>query len=132
MNKIRQKLSNLFSKNLKCKQKNRISESWNHRISDVLKPVYTPKTPFCGGYTYYVLLSHLHCLTYQQLPSSPCEMSSGIGVLYTTHGIFMSVLFVTAILSHRNHCTSCLARLQLGSVNNDLWTGGKESSTNFS
>ena len=26
-----------------------LTESWNHGMMDMLKPVYTPKTLFCGG-----------------------------------------------------------------------------------
>ena len=29
-----------------------ITESWNHRITDMLKTVYPPKTLFCRGYNY--------------------------------------------------------------------------------
>ena len=39
-----------ISKNLKCWQMDGISESRNHRISDMLKTVYPAKTLFCRGY----------------------------------------------------------------------------------
>ena len=45
LNKIDQKLSKLYSKTLKF--------WWKDGITDMLKTVYTPKTPFCGGYKYF-------------------------------------------------------------------------------
>ena len=56
MNKIGQKLSKLLSKNLKCWQKDGITEFRNHGILDMLKTVYPLKLCFAGGITKQVLL----------------------------------------------------------------------------
>ena len=51
LKRIRQKLLKLFIKVVKM-----LTEWRNYRMTDRLKTVYPPKTLFCGGYNYIMLL----------------------------------------------------------------------------
>ena len=61
--KIGQKVLKLWCKTLFA---DRMTEFWNYEISDTLKTVYSPKTPFCVGYKKFEILFFQlkHCQNY--------------------------------------------------------------------
>lgn len=71
-------------------------------------------------------------LTYQQLPRSPCEMSSGRGVLHTAHLTFSSPCRGAAISVGLSHWMYDLVNGLFSFRNTDVGAGGKESSTKWS
>lgn len=71
-------------------------------------------------------------LTYQQLPRSPCEMSSGRGVLHTAHLTFSSPCRGAAISVGLSHWMDDLVNGLFSFRNTDVGAGGKESSTKWS
>lgn len=70
--------------------------------------------------------------TYQQLPRSPCEMSSGRGVLHTAHLTFSSPCREAAISVGLSHWMYDFVNGLFSFRNTDVGAGGKESSTKWS